>query len=441
MASTRYTSLDPALFVANRERLAALLPAGALAILGANDVLPTNADGVMNFRQNNDLYYLSGVDQEESVLLLFPDARDANRREILFVRETSELLAVWEGAKLDKAGARAIAGLKNVRWLSDLPGILRELALESRVIYLNQNEHARASVVTETRDARMVKAIQRDFPLHPLGRLAPLLHQLRMIKSPLEIEAIQVATDTTGRGFERLLKFIEPGVTEYQIEAELLHEYVRGRSRGFAYQPILAAGGNACVLHYIENNQECQDGELILMDVAAEYGNYHSDMTRTVPVNGRFTPRQRAVYDAVTRILRACCSMLKPGVLLKDYQREVEALMEDELIGLGLITADQKRDPSAKGDVRDDDAPPAFRKYFMHGVSHHIGLDVHDVFDPATPLAPNMVLTVEPGIYIREENLAVRLENIVVIGADGNQDLMADVPIEADDIEARMNAC
>lgn len=440
MASTRYTPLDSELFTSNRARLTALLPKGALAIFNSNDVMPTNADGSMGFRQNNDLYYLSGVDQEESVLLLFPDASDPKRREILFVRETSELLAIWEGDKLDKPAARAVSGVQNVRWTSELPQVLRDLALESETIYLNQNEHLRADVSVETRDARFLKTIQRDFPFHKLGRLAPLMHQLRMIKSPLEIEAIQIASDTTGRGFERLLQFIEPGVTEYQIEAELLHEYTRGRSRGFAYPPILASGANACVLHYLENNATCLDGELVLMDVAAEYANYSSDMTRTVPVNGKFTPRQRAVYDAVLRMLRACTQMLKPGVLLKDYQRDVDALMEDELIGLGLMTADQKRDPNSRGDVRDEATPPAFRKYFMHGVSHHIGLDVHDVFDGNTPLAPGMVLTIEPGIYIREEKLAVRLENIVVIEENGARDLMAHVPIEADDIEAQMNA-
>ena len=440
MASTRYTPLDSALFVLNRERLTDLLPAGALAILNSNDVMPTNADGTMSFRQNNDLYYLSGVDQEETVLLLFPGARDPKRREILFVRETSEQLAIWEGAKLDKPAARAVSGIETVKWTSDLPQVLRELALEAQTIYLNQNEHARASVSVETRDARFLKGIQRDFPFHPLGRLAPLLHGLRMVKSPLEIEAMQTACDTTGAGFERLLKFIKPGVTEYQIEAELLHEYTRARSRGFAYTPILASGKNANVLHYIENNATCQDGELILMDVAAEYGNYNSDMTRTIPVSGRFSPRQRAVYEAVARVLHACSERLKPGVMLKDYQRQAEALIEDELIGLGLMTADEKRDPDDKGDLRDADTPPAFRKYFMHGVSHHIGLDVHDVSDADLPLAPGMVLTVEPGIYIRDENIGVRLENIIVVGENGNRDLMANVPLDADDIEAAMNA-
>ena len=440
MASTRYAPLDASLFVLNRQRLTALLPPGALAIFNSNDVMPTNADGTMGFRQNNDLYYLSGVDQEESVLLLFPDARDPKRREILLVRETSELIAVWEGDKLDKNAARAVSGIENVRWTSELPQITRELALEAQTIYLNSNEHLRADVTVETRDARLVKEIQRDFPLHPLGRLAPLMHGLRMIKSPLEIEAIQTASDTTAAGFERLLKFIKPGVTEFEIEAELLHEYTRGRSRGFAYSPIIASGANACVLHYVENNAVCRDGELILMDVAAEYANYNSDMTRTVPVSGRFTPRQRAVYDAVLRILRACCKMLKPGVLLRDYQRDVEDLMENELIGLGLMTADEKRDPQDRSDARDAATPPAFRKYFMHGVSHHIGLDVHDVNDANTPLAPGMVLTVEPGIYIREEGLAVRLENLIVVGENGNRDLMANVPLAADEIEARMNA-
>ena len=440
MASTRYIPISSDLFVSNRQRLTALLPPGALAIFNSNDVMPTSADGTLGFRQNNDLYYLSGVDQEESVLLLFPDARDPKRREILFVRETSELIAVWEGDKLDKNAARAVSVIENVRWTNDLPQVLREMALEADAIYLNSNEHLRADVTVETRDARFLKQIQRDFPLHRLGRLAPLMHQLRMIKSPLEIAAIQTASDTTAAGFERLLKFIKPGVTEFEIEAELLHEYTRGRSRGFAYTPILASGANACVLHYIENNAVCQDGELILMDVAAEYANYNSDMTRTIPVNGRFTPRQRAVYDAVLRIFRACPKMLKPGVLLKDYQRDVEALMEDELVGLGLISADQKRDPQDRSDARDAATPPAFRQYFMHGVSHHIGLDVHDVHDAGTPLAPGMVLTIEPGIYIREEKLAVRIENIVVIEENGNRDLMANVPIEADEIEAAMNA-
>ena len=439
MSTTRYVQLDPELFVANRARLCAMLPKGALAILNANDVMPTNADGTLGFHQNSDLYYLSGVDQEESVLLLFPGARNPQRREVLFVRETSELLAVWEGAKLDKAQARAVSGIKNVRWLSDLPAVLREMMLEAETVYLNANEHARSSSVVQTRDRRFIEELKRDYPLHNLARLAPLLYGLRMVKSPLELDAIRAATQITAAGFERVLGFVEPGVTEYEIEAEYAHEYLRRRSRGFAYSPIVASGASACVLHYIENNATCNDGELILMDVAAEYANYNSDMTRTVPVNGRFSPRQRAVYDAVLRMLRACSAMLKPGVILKEYQRDAEALMEEELIGLGLLKPDERRDPQSRGDVRDEETPPAFRQFFMHGVSHHIGLDVHDVFDPHTPLAPGMIVTVEPGIYIRDEGLAVRLENLIVIGEGGNEDLMRDVPLEAEEIEARMS--
>ena len=428
----RYVQLPAKLFERNRERLTAQLPDGALAILNANDIMPTNADGTMGFKQNSDLYYLSGVDQEETVLLLFPSARDENKRAILFVRETNEHLAIWEGAKLTKDEAKAVSGIDNIQWTSDLPRVLREAMFEADTIYLNLNEHNRATSEVVTRDRRFIEKMQFDYPLHSYQRLAPILYRLRMEKSPEEIEAIRAATRTTEIGFRRLLDFVKPGVQEYEIEAELAHEYLRRRSLGFAYSPIIASGPSACVLHYVSNNAECKDGELLLMDVAAEYANYNSDMTRTIPVNGRFTPRQREVYNAVLRILRACCTMLRPGVLLKDYQKEVEKLMEQELIGLGLL--------KTEGVEKQDSEKPLFKKYFMHGVSHHIGLDVHDVHDPSVPLKANMVLTVEPGIYIREEGLAVRLENIVVIGAVGNEDLMDGVPLEADEIEDLMNA-
>jgi len=311
--------------------------------------------------------------------------------------------------------------------------VFRELMFESEVVCLNLNEHLRADSPVESRDRRFVERVRRDFPLHRNARLAPLLYRLRMEKSPAEIEAIRRASATTEAGFRRLLNFVRPQVWEYEIEAELSHEYLRGRSRGFAYPPIIASGANACVLHYVENAAQCRDGELLLLDVAAEYANYHSDMTRTIPVNGRFTPRQRAVYDAVLRILRACTGMLRPGVMLKEYQSEVETMMENELIGLGLL------DRAAV--AQQDKDHPLYKKYFMHGVSHHIGLETHDVNDPALPLAPNMILTIEPGIYIREEGLAVRLENLILIGANGNQDLMANVPLEAEEIETLMNAC
>lgn len=426
----RYEPLPAAFFASNRERLASRLPAKSLAILNANDVMPTNADGTMGFVQNSDLYYLCGIDQEDTVLLLCPSALDPKRREILFVRETNEMLQIWEGAKLSREQARAVSGIQSVHWLGDLERILRELALESEMLYLNLNEHTRASSLVQSRDARLAEEMKRQFPLHQFGRLAPLLHHLRMVKSSEEIEAIREATRTTEAGFRRLLGFVKPGVLEYEVEAELLHEYIRGRSRGFSYPPIVASGANACVLHYVENNARCQDGELLLLDVAAEYAYYRSDMTRTIPVGGRFTRRQREVYDAVLRVLRGCSSLLRPGLLPRDYQGQASALMEAELIGLGLLDAQEVK--------RQNPDEPLSRKYFMHGMSHHIGLDVHDVQDPSLPYAEGMILTVEPGIYIREEGLAVRLENLIVIGAGGNEDLMAEVPIEAAEIEALM---
>lgn len=426
----RYTPLPAAFFARNRERLIALLPAGSLAILHANDVMPTNADGTMGFVQNADLYYLSGIDQEDTVLLLCPHALDPKRREMLFVRETNELLQVWEGAKLSKEAARAASGIASVHWLQELDRVLRELALESQVLCLNLNEHARASSLVQTREARFVDEIKSRFPLHQLARLAPLMHRLRMVKAREEIEAIRQATRVTEAGFRRLLGFVQPGVMEFEVEAELLHEYTRGRSRGFSYPPIVASGANACVLHYVENDAVCQDGDLLLLDVAAEYAYYRSDMTRTIPVNGRFTPRQRDVYEAVLRVLRACSSLLRPGLLPRDYATEAAGIMEGELISLGLIDAEEVKS-------QNPDAP-LYRKYFMHGMSHHIGLDVHDVHDPSLPYQAGMILTVEPGIYIREEGLAVRLENLIVIGEGGNEDLMAGVPIEADEIEALM---
>ncbi len=427
----RYKQLSASFFKANRERLAAQLPPKSLAIFNANDIMPTNADGDMGFRQNSDLYYLSGVDQEETILVLFPSAHDEERRELLFLRETSEEIAIWEGDKLTKEQAREATGIEKVHWLSEFPRIFRELMFEAETIYLNHNEHRRAGSPVESRDRRFIAQIRGDFPLHHLARVAPLMHRLRMTKSPEEIDAIREATRITEAGFRRILPFVKAGVWEYEIEAELIHEYVRQRSSGFAYSPIIASGKNACVLHYISNDKQCGDGELLLMDVAAEYGNYFSDMTRTIPVNGRFTPRQRAVYDAVLRILRACSQRLRPGVNHKEYQKEIEKLMESELIGLGLLD-------KAEVEKQDKDKP-LFKKYFMHGVSHHIGLDVHDVADPHLPLAEGMLLTVEPGIYIREENLAVRLENLILIGKDGNEDLMAGVPLEAEEIEALMN--
>ena len=426
----RYDLIDPQLFIGNRQRLAALLQPKSMVVLNANDVLPTNADGTMVFKQNTDLFYLSGVDQEETILVLFPDHPDPKYREVLFLRETSELIAVWEGEKLSKEQARAATGIERVCWLSQFETIFRQMVFEAEHVYLNTNEHTRNDSQTQTREARFVRDFKEKYPLHRLERLAPLLHHLRAIKQPQEIALLQKAADITKDGFVRILKMVKPGVAEYEIEAEFIHEFLRQRSKGFAYTPIIASGKNACVLHYIENSRVCHDGDVLLLDVAAEYANYNADLTRSIPVNGRFSKRQRAVYDAVLRVMKAATAMLVSGNLWDEYHREVGKIMESELLGLGLIS---------KHDIEKQDAEwPAYKKYFMHGTSHFLGLDVHDVGNKYRHFAPGMVFTCEPGIYIREEGLGIRLENNILITETGNIDLMAHIPIEAEEIEELM---
>lgn len=429
----RYLPINNQLFVRNRERLAALLKPKSLVIVNANDILPTNADGTMPFRQNNDLFYLTGVDQEETRFLLFPEHPDPKFRAVLFLRETSELIEIWEGHKLTKVEAAQTTGLPETQiyWTHQFDTIFAQIVFEAEHVYLNANEHTRADVVVQTQDARYIEQFRNRYPLHRLERLAPLMHNLRAIKQPEEMPLLQTAIDTTDAMFRRLLTFVKPGVWEYEIEAEMMHEFLRRRSRGAAYNPIIASGANACVLHYIDNSAQCQDGDVILLDLGAEYANYNADMTRSIPVNGRYTPRQRAVYDAVLRVLRESSAMLKPGNLWDEYHREVGKIMESELIGLGLLD----RDAVA---AQDPDAP-LYKKYFMHGTSHFLGLDVHDVGNKYRRMEPGMVFTVEPGIYIREEGLGIRLENNVVITETGNVDLMANIPIEADEIEELMN--
>jgi Xaa-Pro aminopeptidase len=419
-----------ALFTENRRRLIAQLPAGAAVMVHANDVMPTNADGVLGFVQNSDLYYLSGVDQEETVLILFPDASDPKLREVLLVRETSEYLAVWEGEKLTKAQAMERSGVQRVAWLSEFETLFRQVMCAASVVYLNGNEHVRAFSPVESRALRFARRCVHEYPLHRLERLSPLIDPLRAVKSAEEIAMLREAVRITREGFLRVLQFVKPGVMEYEVEAELAHEYLRQGSRGFAYPPIIASGKNACVLHYVTNHERCMDSDLLLLDVAANYSNYNADLTRTIPVNGRFTPRQRAVYDAVLRVLRTACKLLRPGVLLLDYQQQVGQLMEEELLGLGLLDADAVK-------AQNPDAP-LYKKYFMHGTSHHLGLDVHDVPPTWMPVQAGMVFTVEPGIYIREEGIGIRLENNLVIGETDNLDLMADTPIEAEEIEELM---
>lgn len=426
----RYQPAPAELFVENRRRLAASLPPGALVIVQANDVMPSNADGSLGFVQNSDLFYLSGIDQEETVLMLFPDAPDPKQREILLVRETSEHIAIWEGEKLNQTQARERSGIRNVVWTSEFETLFRQLMCQAAMVFLNGNEHQRARVEMESRELRFARRCRHEYPLHRYERLAPLLHELRMVKSTEEIRVIREAVRITKDGFERLLKFVRPGVWEYEVEAELAHEFIRQRAGGFAYTPIIASGANACVLHYVTNHCECKDGEMLLLDVAAKYGNYNADLTRTIPVNGRFTDRQREVYNAVLRVFRACCEMLRPGVLLREYQERVGELMTEQLIGLGLL------DPKAVADQ--DPEKPLYKKYFMHGTSHPLGLDVHDVGPTWKPVQAGMVFTVEPGIYIREEGLGVRLENDLLIGEGGNTDLMDEIPIELEEIESLM---
>jgi len=429
----KYQPLSSSLYIKNREKFCYKLTESSVAIFNSNDIMPTNADGTMRFRQNNDLFYLTGIDQEETILLLAPDCPNPHMREVLFLRETNEHIAIWEGHKYTKEEAEATSGIKNIQWLANFDQVFNTVMALCCNVYLNTNEHLRAGVVVETQDARFIKECKGKFPLHTYHRAAPIMHELRGVKEKEEIEQLQIACDITEKGFRRILSFVKPGVTEYEIEAEYLHEFVRNRSKGFAYEPIIASGASACVLHYIENHKECLAGEMLLMDVGAEYGNYNADMTRTIPVSGRFTERQRAVYDAVLRVQKEASQILRIGTNIQDYHKEVGLIMQSELVGLGFI--DQT-------DIKNQDpAWPAYKKYFMHGTSHHLGLDVHDVGTMHGPIIPGMVFTVEPGIYIQEEGLGIRLENNIVIQeGKGYFDLMRNIPVEAEEIEELMNS-
>lgn len=427
----RYQTAPQGLFIKNRKKFVEKLLPKSLSVFHSNDIMPTNADGTMRFRQNNDLFYLTGIDQEETILVICPDFPNDQMHEILFIRKTNEHIAVWEGHKYTKEEAFETSGIKNIQWVENFESVLNSLMALTENIYLNTNEHLRAEIRVETRDARFIKYCQERYPLHHYHRSAPIMHQLRAVKEAEEIDHLQVASDITEKGFRRILSFVKPGVMEYEIEAEFIHEFLMNRSRGFAYEPIIASGPSACVLHYVENDKECKDGDLILFDVGAEYGNYNADMSRTIPVNGRFTKRQREVYDSVLRVHRAAPEILRPGTNIQDYHKEVGKIMEGELIGLGLLDKNEvnKQDP----------ASPLYKKFFMHGTSHHLGLDVHDVGTMYEPIVEGMVFTVEPGIYIPEEGIGIRLENNFVIQENGYLDLMKNIPIEAEEIEELMN--
>ncbi|AXT61946.1 aminopeptidase P family protein [Aquimarina sp. AD10] len=428
----KYHQIDSNLFIKNRKNFAAQMKPSSIAVFNSNDIYPISADSMMPFEQHRDIFYLSGVDQEESILVLFPDAPAAKHREILFLKETNEHIAIWEGEKLTKERAFEVSGIKTVYWLQDLEKVFFEIMTQCDTVYVNTNEHYRSHVETETREDRFTKWWKNKYPAHSVAKSNPILQRLRSVKDPIEIDLMQTACNITEKGFRRLLSFVKPDVWEYNIEAELLHEFINNRSKGFAYTPIIASGKNANVLHYIENNQQCKAGDLILMDVAAEYANYSSDLSRTIPVSGTYTKRQRAVYDAVLRVKKEATKMLVPGTIWADYHVEVGKIMTSELLGLGLLD---------KADVQKENPEwPAYKKYLMHGTSHHIGLDTHDYGILTEPMQANMVFTVEPGIYIPDEGFGVRIEDDVVIQEKGEPiNLMQNIPIEAEEIESLMN--
>tara|TARA_B100000886_G_scaffold174432_1_gene119401 strand:- start:811 stop:2103 length:1293 start_codon:yes stop_codon:yes gene_type:complete len=429
----KYQSINSELFVKNRAKFIAQMQPNALAVFNSNDIFSTGADSTLPFHQHRNIFYLSGVDQEESILVLFPDAKNTKHKEILFVKETNEHIAIWEGAKLSKKQATEVSAVQTVYWLKDFDVLFEAMMKEAQTVYFNNNNHYRQVVEMETREDRFIKKLKNDYPNHHIENNFPIMQALRGVKEAEEIQLIQQACNITEKGFKRVLGFVKPGVMEYEIEAEYAYEFLKNRSKGFAYTPIIGSGYNACVLHYIENNKVCKDGDMLLMDVGAEYANYSSDMTRTVPVNGRFTARQKAVYQAVLNVKNEATKMLVSGTLWEAYHKEVGKLMTSELVGLGLLdSADiQNQDPKK----------PAYKKYFMHGTSHHMGLDTHDFGVLKEPMVANMVFTVEPGIYIPEEKMGIRLEDDVVIQSSGAPlNLMKNIPIEVEAIETYMNA-
>ena len=429
----KYDRIKKDLFIANRANFLNKMDKNALAVFNSNDIFPISADSTMPYQQHRDIFHLSGVDQEESILVISPNSKNEAHREVLFLKETNEHIAVWEGEKLTKEVAFEVSGIKTVYWLDQFDTILKQMMTEVDSIYLNTNEHLRADTTVQTREDRFIIKVKQDYPSHQVRRSAPIMHSIRSVKHAIEIDLMQTACNITKKGVERLLGFVKPGVWEYEIEAELIHEFLSNRSKGFAYTPIVASGASACVLHYIENNQQCKDGEVILLDVGAEYANYASDLTRSIPVNGRFTDRQRAVYNSVLHVKTEAEKLLVPGTMIPEYHKEVGSLMESELVKLGLIDAT---------DIKNQDPKwPAYKKYFMHGTSHFIGLDTHDLGHYNEPIEAGMVFTCEPGIYIPAEGLGIRLEDDLVVQRSGGPlNLMGDIPIEADHIETLMNS-
>ena len=429
----KYESIDSKLFIKNRANFSKEMKKNSIAFFNSNDIYPVSADSTLPFEQHRDIFYLSGIDQEESILVLCPDNPNPDLREILFLKETNDHIAVWEGPKINKSQAFKISGIKTVFWLNDLEKVVDELISNCQNIYINKNEHYRAKIETETREARFNSWLENKYSKKNKERSNPILQRLRSLKDPIEINLIQQACDITNKGFRRILGFVKPGVWEYEIEAEFIHEFLINRSKKFAYTPIIASGNNANILHYIENNMQCKGGDLILLDVGAEYANYSSDMTRTIPVNGRFNKRQKAVYNAVLRVKNEATKLLVPGTDWAEYHIEVGKLMTSELLDLKLLN---------KVDIQNQTKEkPAYKKYFMHGTSHHMGLDTHDYGLLEEPMQENMVFTVEPGIYLPKEGFGIRLEDDVVIQKTGDPiNLMKKIPIEIDEIESLMNS-
>ncbi|MDV7186763.1 aminopeptidase P family protein [Lutibacter sp. TH_r2] len=429
----KYLPISNQLFIKNRKKFISEMKPNSIAVFNSNDVYTPGADTTLPFHQQRDIFYLSGADQEESILVLCPNAVNPKHREILFLTETNEHIAIWYGKKYSKEEAREVSGIETIYWLDEFDKVFADLMSEVDTIYFNTNEHYRSAIEMESREDRFIKTVKNKFPAHKWERSFPILSKLRGVKEPEEIEQIQTACDITNKGFRRILPFVKPGIMEYEIEAEFMHEFLRNRSKGFAYTPIIGSGYSACVLHYIENNKECKAGDMLLMDVGAEYANYSSDMTRTIPVSGKFTDRQRAIYNAVLRVKNEATKMLVPDTLWNEYHQEVGKIMTSELLNLKLID---------KADVQNEDpAWPAYKKYFMHGTSHHLGLDTHDYGELKTPMKAGMVFTVEPGIYIPKESLGLRIEDDVVIQEKGEPiNLMKNIPIEAEEIEDLMNS-
>ncbi len=427
----KYTPIDKKLFIENRKKFTPHLKPDSIAIFNSNDEMPRNGDGNFMFRQQSDLFWLTGIDQEQTILVMAPNHPLPEYREALFVRKTNEHIAIWEGHKYTKEEAREASGIQHIYWTDDFQAMLPVMMHHSQNVYINLNENDRFVTEVPYRDLRFAETLKNKYPNHNYERSGLVMSKLRAVKSQPEIDLMSIACDITDKGFRRVLNFVKPGVMEYEIEAEITHEFIRNRASGHAYNPIIASGANACVLHYIDNNRECKDGDVILLDFGAEYANYAADLTRCVPVSGKFTKRQKDVYNAVLRVMRAATKMLVVGNTIPKYHEEVGKVMEQELIGLGLLKADEVK--------KQDPKQPLYKKYFMHGTSHFLGLDVHDIGNRYIPMQAGMVFTCEPGIYIPEESLGIRIENDILITEKGQLDLMAKIPIEADEIEELMS--